>query len=235
MIEFVKLIVDMVAKAVPGIVSRSERDKSAQLGAELFLLYVQLNEVLVRAEKITTMLERYDPEAGRDNYWTRQALLELVPDQIADLRASAARLQDLNWELQVLDGRSYGALRFLLDLKMSALDVLAYAITVDHLPLGTTSIVIDDAGIQSLPTMMSLRSFQSLSSELYNELGLDNPTRSDEARRIRAYLEQRHPRDELEAIRENLERLRDAIGEHFTIEDILLRAGDPRVIRKRRR
>lgn len=234
MIEFVKLIVDVVLKAVPGIVSKNERDKAAYLGADLFLLYVQINDVLVRAEEIVTGMERYDRASGMELATARGTLLELVRRQISDIRVIIERLQELDWELKVLDGQSYVALDFLLGIKTSALDLLAHALDRGHLPLGTTSVEVDDEGIRWPENRPTFPSRQILHDNLYDELGRGTPTRDDEVRRIRAYLEHRQPREEMRAIRENLETLREAIAANFTIQDILIRAGDPRLGRRRR-
>ncbi|MGY0390364.1 hypothetical protein ACWZJV_25620 [Nocardioides sp. WG-D5] len=235
MIEFVKLIVDVVLRAVPGIVSRNERDRAAQLGADLFLLYVQINEVLVRAEQIVSEMERYDRSAGPELAGARRALLRLVPEQIADIQVIAERLDGLRWELQVLDGQSALALDLLLDLKFSALDLLSHALSLDHLPLGTTSVEVDDEGIRLPQILPTHEARWMVCRNLRDELGGDHPTRDDEVRRIRAYLAHRRPREEMRAIRESLETLREAIAANFTIQDILIRAGDPRLDRRRRR
>ncbi|MER7609220.1 hypothetical protein [Nocardioides sp. NPDC127503] len=234
MIEFVKLIVDVVLKAVPGIVSRNERDKAAYLGADLFLLYVQINDVLVRAEEIVTQMERYDRASDMELDTARGALLELVPQQISDIRVITERLRELDWELKVLDGRSFVALDFLLGVKTSALDVLSRALDLGHLPLGTTSVEVDEKGIRWPTLRPTLHARLVMIDNLHDELGRDNPTRDDEVRRIRVYLRHRQPREEMRAIRENLETLREAIAANFTIQDILIRAGDPRLGRRRR-
>ena len=234
MIEFVKLIVDVVLKAVPGIVSRNERDKAAYLGADLFLIYVQINDVLVRAEEIVTQMERYDRASDIELATARGALLELVPRQISDIRMITGRLQELDWELKVLDGQSYVALEFLLGIKSSALDVLSSALTADQLPLGTTSVEVDEEGIRWPDIRPAWDARWMVLHNLREELGGNNPTRDDEVRRIRAYLQHRQPREEMRAIRESLETLREAISANFTIQDILIRAGDPRLGRRRR-
>ncbi|WP_328531228.1 hypothetical protein OG984_08905 [Nocardioides sp. NBC_00368] len=235
MIEFVKLIVDVVLRAVPGIVSRNERDRAAQLGADLFLLYVQINDVLVRAEQIVTEMERYDGAADLELATARGALLRLVPDQIADIRVIAEGLERLRWELQVLDGQSSLTIDFLLDRKLSALDLLSHALTLDHLPLGMTSIEVDDEGIRWPKIRPTHEARWLVCRNLSGELGGDNPTREDEVRRIRLYLERRQPREEMRAIRESLEKVREAIAANFTIQDILIRAGDPRLSKRRLR
>ena len=234
MIEFVKLIVDVVLRAVPGIVSRNERDKAAYLGADLFLIYVQINDVLVRAEEIVAQMERYDRASDLELATARGALLELVPRQISDIRVITERLRELDWELKVLGGQSHLALDFLLGIKSSALDVLSHALTLDQLPLGRTSVEVDDEGVRWPDIRPTFYARQKVLDNLYDELGQENPTRDDEVRRIRAYLQHRKPREEMRAIRENLETLREAIAANFTIQDILIRAGDPRLGRRRR-
>ena len=59
MIELFKLIVEAVTKAIPNI-STMRRDKELrEIGSDLFLLYVRLNETLICAEEIVNSMEMY--------------------------------------------------------------------------------------------------------------------------------------------------------------------------------
>lgn len=247
MLEFVKLILDLVAKAVPGIVSRNERDKSAHVGAELFLFYVQLNDALVTAEKIVLLLERYDdelrtavqsgPETGSDPVHIAYELADLVREQIANIRTTAERLSDVDWQLQVLDGESVAALKFLLHAKMSALDLLSGALSGGRLPLRVRGILIDDGGelpaVPEDPHRVMWSWYDALDTELRE--GAGHQTLAQRSQQVSEYLAVRKPREDLHRIRDNLEHLRDAIAAQFTIKDILIRVGDPRIERTRYR
>ncbi|MFI5623466.1 hypothetical protein ACIA03_08380 [Nocardioides sp. NPDC051685] len=247
MIEFLKLILDLATKAVPGMVSRSERDRSAQLGAELFLFYVQLNDALVTADQIVVLLELYERQLAdairvtgqRRDTWVRRELLEVVRKQLTSIQLIGERLDDLNWELQVLDGKSVAALTFLLDEKVSALAVVFEMLRYGRLPLRIEGIMIDDP-LTELPEIRTTRVFEfrdeaeASAISVYGEPQTAAVSDREALRQVRTYLAVRKPREELQHIRDNLEQLREAIASNFTIHDILLHAGDPRIAERQR-
>jgi len=247
-IEFLQPLVDSVTKALPAIAKKKERDASAKLGAELFLIYVQFNEALVLAERIVRSLEVYvermtnHVHTGGDAYALTAGhwVSDHIHQQLRNLMGIRERLDRWKWELQVLDGRSSNDLRSLLDRKSSALGALSAAVNDQRLPLRTTGILIDDHGTVRAdgPAYeayeLSTR-YRELGDDLTtNSIPMDKPWGPEILAVVKDYLASRKPREQLDEIRVSLEKIRAVLEANFTISDILLRAGDPRVGRTRR-
>ncbi|MGH3782409.1 MAG: hypothetical protein ACRDRO_17755 [Pseudonocardiaceae bacterium] len=238
-----------MTKAVPAIIKKKERDASAKLGADLFLIYVQFNEALVLAERIVRSLEGYAERmtdhmrTGGDKYALTAGswVSDDIHQQLRNLVGIRNQIDRRKWELQVLDGQSTNEIQFLLDLKSSALDALARTIENQRMPLRTTGIMIDDRGVLHAlddgsaydPYRNDVRYFK-LSEELaMNSVPMDEPWGPEILAIVKDYLASRKPWEHLDEIRTSLEKIRAALEANFTISDILLRAGDPRVDRTR--
>jgi len=245
-IEFLQPLVDAVTKAVPAFVKKKERDASAKLGAELFLVYVQFNEALVLAEQIVRILEDYvermtsHTRTGGDAYalTAGDQVSGKIHQQMGNLIGIRNRIYRQKWALQVLDGRSTNELELLLDLKFSALSALAHTIGDQRIPLRTTGILIDDRGVlcasDDRARYSRIGQYQKLSEELAaNSVPMNEPWGIEILAIVKDYLAIRRPREQLDEIRTSLEKIRAALEANFTISDILLRAGDPRVDRGR--
>lgn len=237
MLEFLQPLVDLVTKAIPAIAKQNERDKAAKLGAELFLLYVQCNEALVLGAQIVHMLEGYLEEVARGSRWadgSREAVSRRMREQLHNLTGIANRLEEFQFGLHVLDGPAYLELKFLTDMKGNALHALCAALDEERLPLRTAGVLIDNDGVLQLPDdgprHRALAEVQHrLADELTaNSVPLDLPWGPDVAATISRYLAVRKPHEQLERIRTALERIREALVANFSLNDILLRAGDPR-------
>lgn len=77
--------------------------------------------------------------------------------------------------------------------------------------------------------------YHKLRKELaVNSVPMDEPWGPEILAIVKDYLASRKPREQLDEIRISLEKIKAALEEHFTISDILLRAGDPRFDRTRR-
>src|ERR1700743_2337868 len=111
MIDFLKPLLDAVTKLIPDIVERKEKNKETELGAELYLIYIQFNESLLTEEKIVHSLETYVQrmrnhlETGRDGYaltagrWV-SANVDL---QLQNLVGIRNRIDRWRRQLQILD------------------------------------------------------------------------------------------------------------------------------------
>lgn len=247
MIEFLQPFVEVLARIVPGISSSRERTRSANLGAELFLLYVQLNEALALAEDIVNSLEVYvdrmsehvrtgtDPYARTAGEWVSSN----VREQIDNLAGIKDRMRKLRWDLQVLEGEANNNLRFLIAYKMSALSVLADAVDRNRFPVLGRPQLADPAsvppGVELLNDAISLGYYPALAREIAdNSVAMDAPWDAAVLTVIKRYLEVRDPRRELDDIRTSMELIRAALEANFSVRDILLRAGDPRARNRRK-
>ena len=246
MIEFLQPLVNSVTTALPAIVKKKERDTSAKLGAELFLIYVQFNEALVLAEQVVSSLEVYvnrmtdHMRTGGDKYALTAGnwVSDKIYQQLRNLQGIRNRIVRWKWELQVLDGQSTNEMRFLLDYKSSALEALARAIDGQRMPLRTTGILIDDRGVLRTSDGGSAYGhrvrYNKLSEELVaSSVPMDEPWGPEILAIVEDYLASRKPREQLDEIRTSLEKVRVALQANFSIGDILIRVGDPRVDRER--
>ena len=240
MLEFLQPLVDLIAKALPALAKRRERDEAAKLGAELFLLYVQCNEALVLGDRIIGELETYLTLVAQGSQWAdgvRADLSRNLDEQVRAMTAIAARLHEFQFDFHVLHGSAYLDLRFLTDRKMSALQVLLAVLDEQRLPLRTAGLLIDDGGVLRFgdhphQAMFDLR--YCLQDELAaSAVPLNRPWGPDMPAVIEHYLAVRKPREQLEHIRVALEQIREALVANFSLGDVLLRAGDPRANRRR--
>jgi exonuclease VII small subunit len=233
-IEFLQPFVEVVARALPSIAKKKERDDSAALGAELFLVYVQFNEALVLAEEIVASLETYVERMNDDDGFAPAAgswISAQVHQQLRNLVGIGNRIDRWKWELQVLDGQSTNNLRFLLSRKMSGLKVLSKVTGEDRFSLRTSGVLIDDQGVLGprWSTHEYLDNCRELSHGLReSSVRMDETWGPDVLVTVEEYLARRRPREQLDEIRQSLERIRAALEANFTVQDILLRAGDPR-------
>jgi hypothetical protein len=240
-LEFLQPLVDLIAKALPALAKRRERDEAAKLGAELFLLYVQCNEALVMGDRIVRSLENYLLLVAQGSAWADDVRTELsrgLREQLRAMTAIATRLDEFQFEFHVLEGPAYLELRFLADQKTSALYSLVGALDEERLPLRTSGILIDNGGVLQLDGNHPHQAMQRLRYQLDAELTasslpLDRPWGPDMPAVIEHYLAVRKPREQLERIRVALEKIREALLANFALGDVLLRAGDPRANRRR--
>lgn len=234
MFEFLQLLADAVARAVPVMAKKKERDASAKLGAELFLVYVQFNESLVLGEDIVRSLEVYVERmsehlrTGGDSYALTAGrwVTDQIHQQVRNLTDVRNRINSRGWELRILDGQATNDLWFLLDRKMSALDALSAAVDRERLPLRTNGMLIDEHGTLSTDSMLG---YHDLERDLTaNSVPMNARWTPEVLAVVERYLAVRKPREQLAAIRASLEQIRAALEANFTITDVLLRAGDPR-------
>ncbi|EWM14470.1 hypothetical protein [Kutzneria sp. 744] len=241
MLEFLQPLVDLIAKTVPALSKRHERDEAARLGAELFLLYVQCNEALVQGEHIVRSLESYLALVAQGSQWAddvRTSLSRGLRDQLRTMTAVAARLREFQFAFHVLEGPAYLELRFHTDLKMAALYHVVAALDEDRLPLRTAGLLIDNGGVLQPGPGPGTEALRRLNYQLSDEIAasslpLDRPWGPEMPAVVERYLAVRRPREQLERIRSALEKIRAALVANFSLGDVLLRAGDPRAHRGR--
>jgi hypothetical protein len=243
MIEFLKLIIDVAIKAVSSLSTRRDNQRMGDVGSELFLFYVQVNEAMMAGYDIIGSLEVYVERMGRhlatggDRYaltggdWIRYK----VQVQVINLARIGETMQRWGYPLQIIDGEAFSKIVPLIDGKRNALDVLLNILRADSIPVSMTwpqYLAVAMQG-QELATEASLgeitESAGALQSRAAEEaIPLDNFGTREVYENIKSYLEMRNPRAQLDEIRKGLESIREAIERNFTLKDILLRTGDER-------
>jgi hypothetical protein len=235
-IEIVKALVDLLARAVPALSGARHNRKLKAVGADLFLLYFRLNEIIVTAERIVRSLEVYaermsrhladgsDAHALTAGRWIRDDLVQ----QAVNLRRMRDLLRRREFTLVLLDADTYNELTPLLDLKGGAIETLLVAIERGTLPASPSS---GDLSVVLATTDMWNRDpdYDRIVHHVSHDgIPLDRPWDADVFRVVTAYLRKRDPRAQLAEIRAVVAQLRTTLLQHFAVEDMLLVVGDER-------
>lgn len=243
MIELIKLIVDIASKAISSLGKRRDDRQMGEIGSELFLFYIQVNEALLIVSDIVSSLEIYvermsdhlatgkDPYALTGGHWIKYK----AQVQRANLARIGETVQRWGPELQIIDGKAFAQIAPLLRGKSNALDVLLNALSRDRLPISagweqllalTTGEDTSDRREMRRQIAIKVENF----SQSVNDatIPLDTPWDQEIYEQIKLYLELRNPRAQLNEIKDALESIHAALERTFSIKDILLRVGDKR-------
>jgi len=234
LLDFLKFFVETATKILPSLVTRRRNQKLHEIGAELLLFYVQVNEALVRAEDIVGSLEVYVSRMKRhieygDDAYALTAGSWIGPKIDAQGQSLAKIGQTMRrWgiELQLLDGQMYAQLVRLLDEKAGALGMLLHVMTRRKLTLDLHAVLersIESPGFQEL-----IRRRELEQEMMKNAVSTTVEWGSDVYVEIARYLDERQPREQLLQIREALEEIRSAILSNFDVSELLLQVGDER-------
>ncbi|NUL02070.1 hypothetical protein HRW07_02160 [Streptomyces lunaelactis] len=203
MFELLRLLVETVVQGVPGLASYRRGKKRRNLAVELFLIYVRFNEILVNAEEILRLLERY---LGADHYGRSDLEAELhnsLSWQGAALRGIHQVMKANSSPLVILEAEAYIKLRNMTDLKYGDLTKLGIALSLGRLPISRET---SDIEAMFEPGYAS--------EEVISQ--------------VRSYLESGEPQAQITEIRSNLEKLRAVLANNFSIEDVLIDVGTRR-------
>lgn len=243
MVELIRTLVEALTQGLPGLRGIREEKRRHKLGAELFLLYVRLNEAMLTADHIVQNLETYTRrmgghiEHGNDRYALTAGnwIVGDVQKQIVNLTRISGLMSQRGAALQIINPDAYNALHPLLSGKFNGLRVLLEIMRSGALPLAPTQDDIARAtASESVPWHNRQHHMMMLMQELsprWRESALTTssawgPSTYDY---VVQYLQERKPREQLTEIRDALEMLRAALEEHFTIADVLLEVGDSRM------
>ncbi|MFE0627987.1 hypothetical protein ACFW3D_13585 [Streptomyces sp. NPDC058864] len=243
MVELVRTLVEALAQGLPGLRAIREEKRRRKLGAELFILYVRLNEAMLEAEGIVRKLEAYQERMGRhlergDDAYALTAgdwVTRDVQRQIVNLTRISGLMSDRGVALQIIDPDAYNRLQPLLSGKFNALQLLLAVMRSGALPLAPTQEDLARAMDVGHPRsresqdrmMANLREF---SPRWYGTaLTTTSEWGPETYECVVRYLRERRPREQLAEIRAALAALRSALEEHFTISDVLLEVGDERL------
>jgi hypothetical protein len=241
MLEVIKLLLDIFNKLFdPAEISKLSKEKKIKdLGAELYLLYIRLNELLVNGYFIVEELRRYayrrDPYTDGSGYWLQCS----VRAQLRYIENVIQRLNKLRFQLQILDIEAYFKLEILLSSKQATLQTLKNMLWAGVFPI----MKYDDlqSAVPSKPPE------EYINSEIWEREELLNPIREiinmrlhenslsitkawdkNTYERLKAYLSSREPEARLDEIGHSLQKLHEALLKNFDIQDILLAVGDKR-------
>jgi hypothetical protein len=252
MFELIKAVIEPVIKAVsvPDILVRRDRVKLREIGAELYVFYTSVNEIVVLGDHIVGEIEsgvrwmsRKVAEGKHEDHLLTHLPFWLGQQRVSILKASQT-IKRLGLELQVIDRLSYAALVPLLHGKGSIVSGLIESCAEENAVLQTYE---EQVLLREMDKCRDLAEQRS-EVELRHLYRMEPQERQIEigqkaqrtvlagldyipAKRVgefESYLQNEKPREYLAAISTALEGLRVQLEKHFTISDILLCVGDRR-------
>jgi hypothetical protein len=237
-LELLKVLIETVTRALPAAGSAARQRRLTTMGAELFMLYAQLNEAMLGAEDIVSNLRTYvgrmsrhlehgdDPYALTAGSWIR----EVVAHQRITLGRIASTMNRLSTQLNILAPGSVARLAPLLRGKANALDSLLTVMSRGGLPMAEPSPQritrlqeLEYGGGEAFDELDDLRSALER-AEVSTLRRWDEPV----YREVVRYLEEERPEERVREIRALLEEIRQVLDGTFSLQDVLLKVGDRR-------
>jgi len=252
LIDIIRTLVDALVHGLPNLMGLREDKRRRRLGAELFLLYSKINQVVLTAEAIVGFLETYaESQPGpSQRFWPGTSIVPLLQKQAEDLRKVYELLSGSRRHavvMQILEPDAHNRLAILLGVKQGALKWLIAMVRVaDELPLEPS---LDElaALARELPAPPTPPTEDNPSTYGFHWLMADGLVRHAGSRweegalpgrehwdaqihaRVTRYLAERKPREQVKEMRSCLSMLRSTLLEHFTLAEVMLEVGDARL------
>jgi hypothetical protein len=231
-LELLKVLVETMTRALPAAGAAARNRRLGEMGAELFMLYAQLNEAMLCAEDIVGSLRTYasrmarhlehgdDPSALTAGDWIR----DMVQQQRFTLDRIGSTMSRLSIQLNILAPGSIARLAPLLRAKANALDILLAVMARGGFPMVEPSprqiaLLQDQTAVDDYEEFMRLDAVRSI---------LENRWDEHVYRTVVRYLENERPEERVREIRSLLEEIRQVLDSTFSLQDVLLRVGDRR-------
>lgn len=241
MVELLALLVDALAKVIPGAKSIRDKGKRAELGAQLMSFYNEANGMLVVGRELAQSLRSY-VRLMEEHLQTgqRPEALAAGHQMYSNLAHQAANLLRLNnsfvrlWSSlsALVDTSSFQRLSALLSRKARAVATLKEYVDAGYLPLDVTRglerLLGGQAGL-SLESLPPNQQYWAIRDYLhsYEIVPVNVPWEANILAIVKQYLAIRHPEEQLDQIAVNLNAIRQAIVDNFDVGDILLRVRQP--------
>jgi hypothetical protein len=240
MVELIKFFADAIAKALPGISEARRRKRRTGLGAELFLLYVRLNEVTLAAERVIDDFEEhakriqirvdrgYDLHVLRGKTWIT-ASAEVQALNLARVGDLLLRSREV---LQAMDADSYNRITRILEWKRGTLQILLRTLRSGRFPLLSedlevkANLSVERHSVSSRPPVADDVLMPPWRARILPPV--DEVWGPEAHAEVVRYLREGKPREQLGEIRTALESMRAALEQHFSLDDVLLEVGDSR-------
>jgi hypothetical protein len=249
MFELIKVLVEYLGKLInPAELSKLKKSKDIrELGCQLLILYVRLNEIIVTGEEIIRNLERYvermeaDLARGETSEWLPKWGSNFVLPNLLKQHSNIDKLNQLltnfHRELVIIDADAYLKLQYLLVAKRSVIDQLLEIMAAGSMPLGGPTEEKIKEHLEDSSLVRSFRPTRNERSEFADRIGwelkreaisISEPWTNAVYRQIKEDLNSRKPREQLKHIYAVATQLRGSLEAHFSITDILLDVGDKR-------
>jgi hypothetical protein len=232
MIEVAKLLVDLFAKIFdPEYISKRKKAKAlSKLGAQLFLLYLDLNSVLMCGRLILKELTHFANRSRPYDEHSGYHLKKLVRQQRENIHNVVQQMNELSTPLQIVDGQSHYKLHINMGTKESLLEEILEILDRNFLPLPLTEITLPPEKISNSKNWKESEIKIIHAGRVLDRaaISLHGPWTEETYGHIRSYLASGLPEANLTAIEGALQHLHTALKENFSIPDILLEVGEPR-------
>jgi hypothetical protein len=258
MFEVIRYIVEAVSKSfsAESISNRPNTSRMSEIGTELYLLYSALNNILVGGREIVAelestvkSLEQYASEGDLERVQSTRIGF-MLGQQVIQVVQFTESLKRLGPELQVIAPESFVPLAPLISGQLGVLNDLIGRYTGDD---NTPLLYVPEDRLQALGELARsqvkqrrlspgaqismVSSFvaivnRSLLEEMVIHEGIENLSRipAKKCNVLKAYLKRRTPHKTLDRIEAVAHQLRNCIETNFSLRDILVKVGDPRIV-----
>lgn len=223
MLEIIKTILELAKQSgifdLNKILEWKKKKQMKALGADLFLVYVALNEIIINGEAIVENLEDMAGKGKRRTegiYWFTVSL----KGQYLSVRRFERAIKRLSCELQILDAAQFRRLYMLLVGKENALDRVLHLLQNERLPID--GLLIDDVPDASARDN-GYDGWARILTSPDSFIATNAPVSE-----IKEYLKDRQPRKQLKALKTILTKMKKNLDEHFSVGEILAEIGDKR-------
>jgi hypothetical protein len=241
MLDFLKAILEIVAKVVPTSLAARNKRKLNDLGVELFILYAQVAEAMIYAEDIIRSVEIYIEciehklKTGGDRFPIDLEQQSDIDFKLQAQRANLAKIGDTidRWilYLNIIDSESLARLMPLLLEKCSVLNSLLWIMGQGRIPvIGPSGSDIDRVAAASFQAgLESSRILEGIRTQVDSvAIPIQTPWDENKYRSTVQTLRNYNSRQAVEEIRAVLAQLRSSLENNFSLADVLPRVGDRR-------
>ncbi|MGA7704404.1 MAG: hypothetical protein WB998_05855 [Solirubrobacteraceae bacterium] len=237
MLELITTLVDVITRVLPAITRTNSSKRKRELGSDLFVLYVQLNEIYIAGQLIIGQIEKYVPRMTEcDDPAEYSFFLDWLRSKLQAQSGNLARvgvtMEHFAIELQVVDPDAYADLIILLYGKVTALDALMIGLERGILPLGSTKrdfeTFLNDVRPGN-PYRNTDRKLELIDLMYSVQLDTTGKFTHHVPELLTQYLAAGKPAAQLEAIHDALAQMRKSLLTCFTLEEIILDVGDHRL------
>ncbi|MEV5771706.1 hypothetical protein AB0L49_10695 [Streptomyces antimycoticus] len=229
MFELLRALLDAIVQGIPMFTTSREDRKRREIGVSLFRLYVQLNEAMVLADRILSLLDDYGYDRGRRREVTVEFLYRALVAQGDNIEALDREMWRRNSVLILLGNSDFLDLRTMFEDKFSDVRTMGSILAGGAVPLGevgsrfTGRTVFPGPGPDRIPYHSSspIVAFNAARGDF-----VDPGTVEERAALVRAYLESGVPHQRVRDMRAALEQMRVALTENFSLADALIDVGD---------
>lgn len=229
MFELLRTLLDALVQGIPMLTKSKEDRKRREIAVGLFRLYVQLNEAMVSADRILSLLGDYGYGTGRRREVTVEFLCRALEKQGNNIDGINREMRRRNTVLVMLAASRFLDMRTMFAEKFSDVRTMGTVLAGGAVPLGEirSRLMGGEVFPSPGPDQLPYSSASPIVTFNANRGDFADPgTVEERAALVRAYLESGVPRERITEIRAALEQVRAALTENFSLADALIDVGD---------